>query len=66
VATMSKILHASRTLQKYTKFRVQIEENDESSYWALICGQPYRDGLLTSIREKVVEFWDNHSRVMPY
>ena len=38
VATMSKLLHVSRrTLHKYTKFRVKIDENDEVACWALVC-----------------------------
>lgn len=67
VATMSKLHHVSRIiLQKYTKFRVPIDENNEATYWTLICRQPYQDMLLTCITEKAVELWDNHSCVIPY
>ena len=66
VATMSKLLHVSRkTLHKYTKFRVRIDENDEATCWAFICRQPYRDRLPENVREQVIEFWDRHSRAIP-
>ena len=46
VATMSKLLHVSRrTLHKYTKFRVKIDENDEVACWALICREAYQDRM---------------------
>ena len=62
VATMSKMLHVSRkTLHKYTKFRVKIDENNEVSCWALICREAYQDRMEEGIREKVIEYWDNHS-----
>ena len=41
VTTMSKLLHVS-TLHKYTKFRVKIDENDETSCCALICKESYK------------------------
>lgn len=60
------MLHASsRTLHKYTEFIVQIYENDEATYWDLICRQPYQDKLPIGIRKKVVEFWETHSHVIP-
>ena len=41
VATMSKLIHVSRkTLHKHTKFRVRVDENDESSCWDLITRKP--------------------------
>lgn len=62
---MSKLLHVSRkTLHKYTKFRVRIDENDEATCWAFICRQPYRDRLPENVREQVIEFWDRHSRAI--
>ena len=37
VTTMSKMLYISRkTLHKYTKFRVNIDEKDEATCWALL------------------------------
>ena len=67
VATMSKLLHVSRkTPHKYTKFRVKIDENDEASYWALICKEAYKDRMEEGIEEKVIEFWYNHSCAIPY
>ena len=66
VAIMSKLLHVSRkTLHKYTKFRVNINENDEATYWALICKEAYQDRTKEGIREKVIEYRDNHSRTIP-
>ena len=57
VATMSKLLDVSRrTLHKYTKFRLKIDENDEVSYWALICREAYQDRMEEGIREKVIEY----------
>ena len=52
---MSKLLHISRkTLQKYTKFKVKIDENDEASCWALICREAYKDRMEEDIREKMI------------
>lgn len=67
VTTMSKLLHVSRrTLHKYTKFRVRIDENDEVPCWALICREAYKDRMVQErIREKVIEYWENHSCVIP-
>ena len=46
VATMSSLLKVSkRTLFKYTKFRVRIDENDEVACWALICREAYQDRM---------------------
>ena len=67
VATMSKLLHVSRTkLHKYTKLRVKIDENNEVSCWDLICREAYKDRMEEGIREKVIEYWDNHSHAIPY
>ena len=64
---MSKMLRVSRkTLHKYTKFRVTIDENDESSCWDLIYREAYKDRMEEGIREKVIEYWDNHSCAIPY
>ena len=66
VATMSSLLKVSkRTLFKYTKFRVQIDENGEVACWALICRQHYRCKMAEGIKDKVIEFWDTHSRAIP-
>ena len=65
VEIMSKLLHVSRkTLDKYTKFRVWIDENNEATCWVLICRKPYRDRISGGVGEKVVYFWDNHSLVI--
>ena len=66
VTTMSNMLHVSRkTLHKYTKFRVKIDENNEASCWALICREAYKDRMEEGIREKMIEYWDNHSHAIP-
>ena len=66
VATMSKLLHVSRKkLHKYIKFRVKIDENVEAACWALICREAYKDWMEEGIREKVIEYWDNHSCAIP-
>ena len=66
VARMSKLLHVSRkTLHKYTKFRVKIDENDEASCWDLICREANQERMEEGIREKVIEYWENHSYDIP-
>ena len=52
-------------MHKYTKFRVKINENDEAACWALICREAYQDRMEERTREKLIEFWDNHSRAIP-
>ena len=55
VTTMSKLLHVSRkTLHRYTKFRVKIDEDDEDACWAIICKEAYKDRMEEGIREKVI------------
>ena len=50
VAIMSKLLHVSRkTLHKYAKFRVKIDENDEVVCWALICREACASALLSAL-----------------
>ena len=62
VATMSKLLHVSRkALHKYTKFRVKIDENDETSCCALICRESYKERMEEGIKEDdipISEFMD--------
>ena len=66
VATMSKLLHVSiKTLHKYTKFKLKIDENDEAACWALICREAFKDGMEEGIRKKVIEYWDNHYHAIP-
>ena len=52
-------------MHKYTKFRVKIDENNEAPCWALICREAYKDRMEEVIKEKVIEYWDNHSRAIP-
>ena len=57
VTTMSKMIHVSRkTLHKHSKFRVQVDENDEIACWALITRKTYQDKIATIIKPIVVEF----------
>ena len=42
-----------------------MDENNEAACWALICREAYKDRMEEGIREKVVEYWDNHSRAIP-
>ena len=62
VTTMSKLLHVSRKkLHKYTKFRVNIDENDETSFCALICRESYKERMEEGIKEDdipISEFMD--------
>ena len=65
VTTMSKLLHVSRkTLHNHTKFRAQINENDEVACWDLITKKLYQYRLPTEIRSTVVEFSDSHSHAI--
>ena len=50
---------------KYTKFRVNIDENNEVACWDLIYKEAYKERMEEGIREKVIEYWDNHSRAIP-
>ena len=34
-----------KTLYKHSKFRMQIDEDDELACWAIICRQPYKDRM---------------------
>ena len=52
-------------MHKYTKFRVKIDENEVATRRALICREAYQDRMEEGIREKVIEYWDNHSRAIP-
>ena len=54
-----------KNIAQYTKFRVKIDENDEAACWALICREAYKDRMEEGIKEKVTEYWDNHSRAIP-
>ena len=66
MSTTSKLFKTSRKhLWSHTKFRIQLDENDELSCWANICRRTYRDRLLDGVRDRVKEFWDLNSRVSP-
>ena len=42
-----------------------MDENDETACWDLICRESYQDRMEEGIREKMIEYWDNHSRAIP-
>ena len=53
VTTMSKLLHVSKkTLHKYTKFRVKIDENDEVACWALIVENHIKTGWKRALERR--------------
>ena len=55
VEKMASLLNVSkRTLFKYTKFRVQIDESDEVACWDLICREPYQGRMTEGIGDKVI------------
>ena len=62
----SKMFKTSRKfLWRHTKFRIQLDENDELACWANICRHPYHDRIPDGVRDRVKEFWDLNSRVSP-
>ena len=66
MSTTSKLIKTSRkSLWRHSKFRTQIDENDEGACWANICRRPYHDRLPDGVRDRVKEFWDSNSRVSP-
>lgn len=54
-----------KSLHKNTKFMAQVNENDESYFWALITKQPYQDKIIARMGAFVVEFWESHSPAIP-
>ena len=52
-------------VEKYTKFRVWIDENHEATCWDLICGEACKDMMEEGVREKVIDYWENHSHAIP-
>ena len=45
-----------KTLYKYNKFRLRIDENDELACWAIICRQPYKDRVGESVKVMIHEY----------
>jgi len=41
-----------------------IDESDEAACWALICRKAYKHRMEEGIREKVIEYCENHSRAI--
>ena len=63
---IAKVTGTSRkTLYKYKKFRLQIDENDEIACWEIICRQPYKDRVGESVKAMMHEYWVENSRVSP-
>ena len=54
-----------KTLYKHSKFRMQIDENDELACWAIICRQPYKDRMGEGVKDIVQKYWLEHARVSP-
>ena len=63
---IARVIGTSRkTLYKYNKFRLRIDENDELACWAIICRQPYKDRLGENVKAMIHEYWVANSRVSP-
>ena len=54
-----------KTLYKHSKFRMQIDENDELSCWAIICRQPYKYRMGEGVKDIIQKYWLEHARVSP-
>ena len=66
LSTTARMLKKSRkSLWKHTKFRVQLDEDDEVACWGVICRKPYQDRLPHNVRDKDKEFWNLNSHVLP-
>ena len=66
ISATSKLFKKSRKrLWSHTKFRIQLDENDELACWANIYRRPFHDRLPNGERDRVKEFWDFNSRVSP-
>ena len=50
-----------KTLYKHSKFRMQIDENNELSCWAIICRQPYKDRMGEGVKDIVQNYWLAHA-----
>ena len=62
----AKVLKTLRTsLWRHTKFRIELDENDELACWANICRKPYHDRLPNDVRDRVKEFWNFNSLMSP-
>jgi hypothetical protein len=49
---MAKTMGTSiKILYKYTKFRLQIDANDELACWTMISRQPYKDRLAENVKQ---------------
>ena len=56
---------SGKTLYKHSKFRMQIDENDELACWEIICRQPYKDRMGEGVKDIVQKYWLEHARVSP-
>ena len=58
MSATSKLFKTSRKfLWRHTKFRIQLDENDELACWANICRKPYEYILSYNVSDNVEEFW---------
>ena len=66
MSATSKLFKTSRkSLWRHTKFRIQLDDNDELACWANICRCPYHDSFHDGVRDRVKECWDLNSHVSP-
>ena len=50
-----------KTLYKHSKFRMQIDENDELACWEIICRQPYKDRMGEGVKDIVQKYCLEHA-----
>ena len=63
---IAKVIGTSRkTLYKYNKFWLQIDENDELACCGIICRQPYKYRVDESVKSMMHEYWVENSHVSP-
>ena len=63
---LAQVVGTSRnTLYKHSKFRMQIDENNELSCWAIICREPYKDRMGEGVKDIVQKYRLAHARVSP-
>ena len=66
LSNTARMLKTSRNfLWKHKNVRVQLDENDEVACWVVISRQPYEDRIPDNVRDRVKEFWNLNSHVLP-
>ena len=51
-----------KKLYKHSKFKMQIDQNDELACWAIICRQPYKDRMGEGVKDIIQKYWLEHAR----